>query len=655
MPHAIEQNSTSTYAHEHFLSGQQLNNAVTSVSDARNNQLAYYLFRQPGLESSLSEVDFGFSSEEQNYDLYDQNFSEGIKTSSSSCDVRKMEEGFLQDFQCCGIFFGDFHSLITHKQVMHLEFMGETGPNLENTYGLIAEEGWSSASVSSAGSIPNSVPHSPQEDPLQAPAHLINYIEQQPITDKFPETSISVNLQDIRVFGQLNNNRSHNNNNGDSEQQGSHTGNVNQVAMARLGQTRRSATDNVSTIPFNLLSLFQPQAFSNSNHFNHFPDFQAVSTRTKRAASFSCMPAATILDNSEYINNNDANYGRSGVMTSNTATSNRGAAPKSRRNTNNESQTLQQRHNQLDARLTASAPATPTTANWPQASSNVERENFNIGGPSSMAAMVSGQVSGEQRRLSAPSLSTPLSSELSLASNMPMSAATSLMNDNSASSDVYGYSVGNISAVALSSIYPMDQRGMKRNREDGTEMDINQKRMSTETTFWDVNENLGNNTSMMTQKSSKKRAVTAESARRKVSKSLGGPIAVATTNVPVVIDSDAISISASLTNAIPAGVIAQPLPPPQVETDKPYRCAVEGCQKTYKNANGLKYHRTHGHNTEQSGNGDKSAEKPYKCQHVGCPKSYKNLNGLKYHLEHNHNGVTSPSLGGGSSSGVTGV
>ncbi|CAG8438853.1 8594_t:CDS:2 [Ambispora gerdemannii] len=734
MPHAIEQSSTSTFAQEHFLGNQQLNSAL---SDSRNFQL------DPSIHPS--DIVFFCPPEEQYYNSYDQSFSEGIKT-SSSCDLRK-EELFFQNCHCCGLVFDDFNSLIDHKQVVHSEYLEETGVNLENTYGLIAEEGWNSAaSVSSAGSIPNSAPHSPQEDRLQDPAHQLNYVERQSITDRIPETSISVNLQDIRVFGQLNN-RSHNNNKEESELQEpqrpspmssssttsvnstqsgvtptilnnsnyasdsstlvfsddrdlthmniqqspqiasplqtmpsihSATGRaesaMNQVAMVlnrgllNQGQTRRSATASSSI--YNSI-LEQPYYVfpTDPNQYSQFTNFHAAATRPKRASSFSCTPTATILDNSEYINNNNnsGNYGSSGVMMS---TGNRGSAQKPRRNnsvantntnngaigSHNKSHSLQQRHNQLGgARLTSSAPATPTAnfgSLWPQSSSIGERENlaaasssnFNIGGQSSI---ISGQVPGEQRRLSAPSLSTPLNNELSLSMD---AAATSLVNDNPASSGVYGYS-----AVSLSSIYPIDQqRGMKRNREDGSEMEINQKRMNTEITFWDVNDNLGTNTSMMSpQKSSKKRpAVTAESARRKVSKSLGGPIAVAAANVPVVID-DAISISANLTNAIPA---AQPLPPPQIEADKPYRCCVEGCPKTYKNANGLKYHRTHGHNTEQSGNGDKSAEKPYKCPHGGCSKSYKNLNGLKYHLEHSHNGVTaSLSLGGGSSSGITGV
>ncbi|KAF9564862.1 hypothetical protein EC968_004391 [Mortierella alpina] len=71
--------------------------------------------------------------------------------------------------------------------------------------------------------------------------------------------------------------------------------------------------------------------------------------------------------------------------------------------------------------------------------------------------------------------------------------------------------------------------------------------------------------------------------------------------------------------------------------DKPYRCSVSGCDKAYKNANGLKYHNQHGH-CSQSGASeeDKLNAKPYRCTFLECGKCYKNLNGLKYHIEHSH-------------------
>ncbi|KAK6199786.1 hypothetical protein LQW54_009912 [Pestalotiopsis sp. IQ-011] len=88
------------------------------------------------------------------------------------------------------------------------------------------------------------------------------------------------------------------------------------------------------------------------------------------------------------------------------------------------------------------------------------------------------------------------------------------------------------------------------------------------------------------------------------------------------------------------------------EEDKPFKCPVIGCEKAYKNQNGLKYHKQHGHQTQQlheNGDGTFSIvnpetsqpfpgemgmekEKPHKCEY--CNKRYKNLNGLKYHKQH---------------------
>lgn len=85
---------------------------------------------------------------------------------------------------------------------------------------------------------------------------------------------------------------------------------------------------------------------------------------------------------------------------------------------------------------------------------------------------------------------------------------------------------------------------------------------------------------------------------------------------------------------------------------KPYKCPVIGCEKTYKNQNGLKYHRLHGHqnqtlkenpdgtisiidpesNTPYLDGAGIEKDKPYRCE--VCGKRYKNLNGLKYHRGH---------------------
>lgn len=125
------------------------------------------------------------------------------------------------------------------------------------------------------------------------------------------------------------------------------------------------------------------------------------------------------------------------------------------------------------------------------------------------------------------------------------------------------------------------------------------------------------------------------------------------------------------------------------EEPKPFRCPVIGCEKAYKNQNGLKYHKAvsnqhqflvasdfangkkHGHNNQrlhENGDGTFSIvdpdtqapypgtmgmekEKPYKCD--VCQKRYKNLNGLKYHKTHSPpcnpelqlNANKSPSMG----------
>ncbi|ODQ66067.1 hypothetical protein NADFUDRAFT_82936 [Nadsonia fulvescens var. elongata DSM 6958] len=99
-------------------------------------------------------------------------------------------------------------------------------------------------------------------------------------------------------------------------------------------------------------------------------------------------------------------------------------------------------------------------------------------------------------------------------------------------------------------------------------------------------------------------------------------------------------------------------PTPATYSHRPFTCPVVGCDKSYKNHNGLKYHKKHGHQDQllhqnedgtysiidPSSNqpyniGDLNAlkgvmdkEKPYKCEL--CGKRYKNFNGLKYHKGH---------------------
>lgn len=87
--------------------------------------------------------------------------------------------------------------------------------------------------------------------------------------------------------------------------------------------------------------------------------------------------------------------------------------------------------------------------------------------------------------------------------------------------------------------------------------------------------------------------------------------------------------------------------------NRPFKCPVIGCDKTYKNQNGLKYHKAHGHQNQKllenpdgtfsvidpesnqpypDGNFNLEKDKPYRCE--VCGKRYKNLNGLKYHRGH---------------------
>ncbi|KAL8797872.1 MAG: hypothetical protein Q9195_000224 [Heterodermia aff. obscurata] len=95
---------------------------------------------------------------------------------------------------------------------------------------------------------------------------------------------------------------------------------------------------------------------------------------------------------------------------------------------------------------------------------------------------------------------------------------------------------------------------------------------------------------------------------------------------------------------------------PEPQTDggvpKPFHCPVIGCEKAYKNQNGLKYHKMHGHNSQRladnkdgtysivdpdtlcpyPGTLGMEKHKPFRCD--VCGKRYKNLNGLKYHKSH---------------------
>ncbi|KAI9193694.1 uncharacterized protein BJ171DRAFT_524271 [Polychytrium aggregatum] len=73
---------------------------------------------------------------------------------------------------------------------------------------------------------------------------------------------------------------------------------------------------------------------------------------------------------------------------------------------------------------------------------------------------------------------------------------------------------------------------------------------------------------------------------------------------------------------------------------KPYKCLFPNCTKSYKNANGLKYHIEYGHMDEDGtqSDGSEKRQRRYKCRFGGieCHKQYKNLGGLRYHFIHHH-------------------
>ncbi|KAF8337606.1 uncharacterized protein EI90DRAFT_3043544 [Cantharellus anzutake] len=84
-------------------------------------------------------------------------------------------------------------------------------------------------------------------------------------------------------------------------------------------------------------------------------------------------------------------------------------------------------------------------------------------------------------------------------------------------------------------------------------------------------------------------------------------------------------------------------PSSQQTASKPFKCPTVGCNKSYKQANGLKYHTTHGQcnfmppQPGLEGLDEKEADiksRPYVCQVGNCTRRYKNMNGLRYHYQH---------------------
>lgn len=100
--------------------------------------------------------------------------------------------------------------------------------------------------------------------------------------------------------------------------------------------------------------------------------------------------------------------------------------------------------------------------------------------------------------------------------------------------------------------------------------------------------------------------------------------------------------------------------PDDVGSDRPYRCGLDGCSKSWKSINGLQYHlqisKAHFQHAitstyvtpymeglsvpasvEASTSGQtETRRKQYACPHDSCPNRYKQLSGLRYHLAHGH-------------------
>ncbi|KAF8898459.1 hypothetical protein BD779DRAFT_1484033 [Infundibulicybe gibba] len=97
--------------------------------------------------------------------------------------------------------------------------------------------------------------------------------------------------------------------------------------------------------------------------------------------------------------------------------------------------------------------------------------------------------------------------------------------------------------------------------------------------------------------------------------------------------------------------------------DKPFRCALAGCNKSWKSLNGLQYHlqistahfrkalstsfsaQAPGHTdlpqSSSAGSGSDPetsdrAKRTYVCHHLQCFKAYRQPSGLRYHLKHGH-------------------
>lgn len=91
------------------------------------------------------------------------------------------------------------------------------------------------------------------------------------------------------------------------------------------------------------------------------------------------------------------------------------------------------------------------------------------------------------------------------------------------------------------------------------------------------------------------------------------------------------------------------------ETERSYRCGLQGCQKSWKSLNGLQYHlqvstehfrsalssrfsAQSSSRTNSSGtvSDPEDPQRTFACKHPECFKTYKHASGLRYHLKHGH-------------------
>jgi len=138
-------------------------------------------------------------------------------------------------------------------------------------------------------------------------------------------------------------------------------------------------------------------------------------------------------------------------------------------------------------------------------------------------------------------------------------------------------------------------------------------------------------TNMVEHDHKRQRSVPPESPRLTID-TMNLPTSFSAVSTPTALGEDFLSRAGLVEAGSPLATFA----PQDAIASKPYRCSVPGCDKAYKNPNGLKYHNLHGHHGTDGTDTDKNLQRPFQCSIGSCRKRYKNLNGLKYHVEHFH-------------------